>query len=185
MKYLKLYEDFENSTYDVKKRYTRIGDPAHWKFIKNLPSFEHEYFTARVDGKIVSSCIITYPRLSTEYIYDFQSREFRDASNYLDIKKKGYVRKAFFIYAGTEEELFSDKDDKFVKIYSVVSRKVGKGYGKLLFEKLKEYLISKGKNRIYLDVDKENLGAQEFYKKIGFKKKYDSTFCIGYVLNFQ
>ena len=56
---------------------------------------------------------------------------------------------------------------------------------------MKYYLIliimklSKGKMRIYIDVDKENLEAQEFYKKIGFKKKYDGVFDIGYVLNFK
>jgi ribosomal protein S18 acetylase RimI-like enzyme len=160
MIYLKLYEDFENSTFDVKTRYSY----THPKTQRTL-SFPHEYFTTRVSGKIVSSCIITYPRLSPN--------KFTEDG-----------RKAFSIYTGGEE-LFSDKDDNFVKIYDVKSRKGGKGYGKLLFEKLKEYLKSKGKMRIYIDVDKENLGAHEFYKKVGFEKKYDGVFVIGYVLNFK
>jgi len=160
MNYIKLYEDFDNTSFDVKIRYNYTHPKTH----KTL-SFQHEYFTARVDGKVVSSCIITYPRLSQKYFTE-------DG------------QKAFSIYTGSEE-LFSDKYDKFVKIYDVKSRKDGKGYGKLLFEKLKEYLKSKGKNRIYLDVDKENIGAHEFYKKIGFKKEYDGVFDIGYVLNFK
>ena len=160
MIYLKLYEDFENSTFDVRTRYSYTHPKTH----KTL-SFSHEYFTTRINGKIVSSCIITYPRLS-------QNKFTEDG------------RKAFSIYTGGEE-LFDDKDDNFVKIYDVKSRKGGKGYGKLLFEKLKEYLTSKGKNRIYIDVDKENLGAHDFYKKIGFKKEYDGVFDIGYVLNFK
>jgi ribosomal protein S18 acetylase RimI-like enzyme len=160
MIYLKLYEDFENSTFDVKTRYSYTHPKTHGTL-----SFQHEYFTTRVDGKIVSSCIITYPRLSPNKFTE-------DGQN------------AFTIYTGGEE-IFGDKNDKFVKIYDVKSRKGGKGYGKLLFEKLEEYLISKGKMRIYIDVDKENLGAHEFYKKIGFKKKYDGVFDIGYVLNFK
>lgn len=160
MIYMRLYEDFENPTFDVKTRYSY----THPKTQRTL-SFSHEYFTARLNGKVVSSCIITYPNLSPN--------KFTEDG-----------MKSFSIYTGSEE-LFDDKDDKFVKIYDVKSRKGGKGYGKLLFEKLKEYLTSKGKIRIYLDVDKENYGAQEFYKKIGFKKKYDGVFDIGYVLNFK
>lgn len=160
MIYLKMYEDFDNSTFDVKTRYNY----THPKTKRTL-YFQHEYFTARVNGKVVSSCIITYPNLSPN--------KFTEDG-----------RKLFIIYTGMEE-LFNDKDDKFVKIYDVKSRKNGKGYGKLLFDKLKEYLSSKGKTRIYLDVNKENLGAHEFYKKIGFKKRYDGVFDISYVLNFK
>lgn len=156
---LKLYEYFNNSTFDARTRYSYTHPKTH-----RTLSFSHEYFTTRINGKIVSSCIITYPRL--------YPNRFTDDG-----------RKAFSIYTG-REELFDDKDGNFVKIYDVKSRKDGKGYGKILFEKLKEYLKSKGKNRIYLDVDKENLGAHEFYKKIGFKKKYDGVSDIGYVLNF-
>ncbi len=160
MDYIKLYEDFENITFDSKIRYNYTHPTTH----RNL-NFANEYFTTRINGKIVSSCIITYPKLS-------QNKYTEDG------------RKSLTIYTGSEE-LFDDKDDKFVKIYDVKSRKSGKGYGKILFEKLKEYLKSKNKNRIYLDVDKENLGAHEFYKKIGFKKKHDGVFNIGYVLRFK
>lgn len=159
MNYLKIYENF-NVTFDAKTKYSYEHPDS-----KATLRFQHEYFTVRIDGKIVSSCIITYPRLSPNKFIEGD-------------------KKAFFIYTGSEE-LFNDRDDKFVKLYDVKSRKGGKGYGKLLFDKLKEYLESKGKSRIYIDVDKENKGAHVFYKKIGFKRKYTSVFDIGYSLKFK
>ena len=159
MIYLKIFEDFKNTTYEVKKKSSYIN-PSD----KKVMLFNHEYFVVRVDNIIVSSCIITYPKLSP-------NKFKKDGSN------------AFTIYAGGEE-LFDDDDDKFVKIYDVKSRKKGKGYGKLLFEELSKYLKNKGINRLYIDVDKENLRAHDFYKKIGFKKIYDGTFDIGYSLIF-
>ena len=157
-KYIKLYEDFQNFTFDVKVRYSYTHPRT-----KGTSRFYHDYFTTRVDGKIVSSCIITYPNLSNFKLED--------------------GRRAFCIHTGYMN-IFDDNDDKFVKIYDVKSRKDGKGYGRALFEKLKEYLKSKDKNRIYIDVDKENKGAHDFYKKIGFKEKNDGIFNIEYVLEF-
>jgi len=151
MIYIKLFEDFNNVTFDVESR-------CNYEDM----NFPHEYFSCRIDGVIVSSCIITYPTLSTEYMKDDK-------------------KKVFQIVAGGRE-FFDEKNDKFVKLFYVNSIEEGKGYGRLLFENLNKYLKSKNIRRIYINVRKENKGAHDFYKKIGFKKKYDGVFNIAYIL---
>ena len=104
------------------------------------------------------------------------------------------VSKCFFIkpymknnkvelYDGGSTETFSS-DDKFVKIYNVKSIIKGQGYGKFLFDKLKEYLKIQGIDKIYIDVDLENTGAQKFYKRIGFKQQWKGFSDYRYVLDF-
>jgi GNAT superfamily N-acetyltransferase len=149
----------QNVTYNVRNR----NNYTHPITKRNI-IFNHEYFSVKLDDRIISSCIIAYPRLSPTIFT-------KSGSN------------AWVIYAGGND-IFTEKDGNFVKIFDVKSRKDGKGYGRLLFDNLKKYLSSKGINRIFLNVSKENKGAHEFYKKIGFEFNFDGFSEIGYKLKF-
>jgi len=76
--------------------------------------------------------------------------------------------------------------DKYVKLIDVKSRKTSMGYGSLLIQKLKEYLKSIGINQIYLGCSKNNLGAQKFYEREGFKNigDFGSDTYLKYLLKF-
>jgi RimJ/RimL family protein N-acetyltransferase len=144
MIWIKTYENFEgNVTYSakVKDRYIHPVD-------KSDMSFLHEYFTCKVNGNLVASCLILYPRISPNKFI------------------KG--EPAYSIYAG-HEYLFAEKDDRFVMIFDLKAKKTGKGYGRILFDKLVEYLTSKNILKIYQDVDIDNVSAQRFYERLGFE----------------
>lgn len=63
-----------------------------------------------------------------------------------------------------EEKLFLSK------IY-IISTERGKGYGRQAIEFLEKVAIEKGSRSISLTVNKNNLGAIEMYKKLGFENK--------------
>ncbi len=155
MKIIKTYKIFESTipSYKAQKRYTY-----------GTMRFAHEYFTIRSNDKIVASCVIVYPSFSPN-------------KSLTTSKKHG----CWTTNAGSTE-IFDDKNGNFIMLYEVKARKTGQGWGKILFEKLIEYLKSKGIEKIYLDVDVDNTRAQKFYKAMGFKLKYKETFDYRYYL---
>ena len=158
MKYLLESDEFKDEVkYEVKKR----SSYTHKKSGRYM-QFSHEYFAIKIDNKICASCIITYPNKSP-------TKSMMDGNP------------AYTIYTGGEE-IFDDKNVNFVKLYDVRSRKTGKGFGKILFDNLLEYLLSKGIEKVYIDVLEENKLAQKFYERLGFKIKYKSSDNIGYYL---
>jgi|ERR1035437_766035 RimJ/RimL family protein N-acetyltransferase len=112
------------------------------------------YAYLKDNGKIVSKCIFFTP------------------------SKNG---NEWLIYDGGSIETFDS--GKIAKVYLVESKEKGKGLGTLLFNKLEEYLKNIGIRQIHLDVDVNNIRAQEFYKKLGFKEKWKGFDSYRYCLN--
>ncbi len=155
MKYIKLFESKDDYTLSVKKSFIRAYAGS------NATSTIYEKIETynvklNLNNKLVSKCFFIKPYIENDKVC------LRD---------------------GGSSETFSG-DDKFVKLYDVKSIIKGKGYGEILFDKLKEYLKSQGVDKIYLDVDIENNGAQKFYKRIGFKEKWKGYDDYRYILKF-
>ena len=65
---------------------------------------------------------------------------------------------------------FIKNDFGYISVLSILPEYRLKGFGQLLVYKSIEYLLGKGMDKIYIDVEKENHSAMNLYQKIGFRK---------------
>jgi hypothetical protein len=124
--------------------------------------FPYEKVSLFIDGKKMSKCIFFKP-----------------------FKSEYNNKPCYEIETGESSEKFSDKNGNFIMMYQVESIKKGKGYGTILFKKLTEYLKKNGVDTIYLNVDIDNVNAQRFYKRLGFKKKWEGSFDYRFYLKIK
>ena len=61
-------------------------------------------------------------------------------------------------------------DDIEIISVCVLKNMRGRGYGKMLLSHIVSFAKSKGKNRVLLEVNKNNASAIRLYEKFGFKK---------------
>jgi len=116
----------------------------------------------------------------TFFVADLSMAAGTVCSCYVHKPKK--IDKEIIIRAAGYSETFDDKDDKFIFLSDLKSTVTGKGYGTVFMKKLIKYCKETGKNRIYLNVDKDNEDAHRFYKRFGFIQKWEGHFNYRYLL---
>ncbi|MCD6521323.1 GNAT family N-acetyltransferase [Candidatus Calescamantes bacterium] len=75
-------------------------------------------------------------------------------------------------FASIHTQWWDRKEGKTAELHEIVVKAEyqGKGVGKSLFEKAKDYALSEGRDKITLWVGEKNSRAREWYKKLGFEE---------------